>query len=135
MNRKARILVVDDEDVVRLAYAAVLSGDYETHTAADGEQALRAMQRNPADVVLLDLRMPGPGGLDVLKAIKDKWPESEVVIITGYPSVESAKAAVRHGAFDYLAKPVGPDQVAGAARNALIHKQWTLRGNLTRSIP
>ena len=124
---RARILVIDDEAVVRLSYAMSLAADYETLTASDGTQALSLMQSAPADVVMLDERMPGLQGLEVLKAIKAGWPESEVVIITGFPSVDSAKEAVRLGAFDYLAKPVGPDEVLGAARNALLRKQWTLR--------
>jgi two-component system response regulator AtoC len=127
---RARILVIDDDEVVRLSYAMSLAADYEMQTASDGRQALSLMQRLPADVVLLDQRMPGMHGLEVLKAIKSRWPESEVVMITGYPSVESAKEAVRLGACDYLSKPVGPDEVLGAARNALLHKQWTLREQL-----
>jgi len=127
MTTRARILVIDDDEVVRLSYAMSLAADYETQTAPDGERGLSLMQRSPADVVLLDQRMPGMHGLEVLKAIKARWPESEVVIITGYPCVASAKEAVRLGAFDYLAKPVGPDEVSGAARNALLHKRWSLR--------
>ena len=131
---KARILVVDDDDVVRLSYAASLAGAYDIGLAASGAQALEDMQRAPADVVLLDLRMPGAGGLDVLADLKQRWPESEVVIITGFPCVDTAKEAVRRGAFDYLAKPVDPDDVVGATRNALTHKRWTLRSNPSRRL-
>jgi DNA-binding NtrC family response regulator len=126
-NSKARVLVVDDEQVVRLSYERSLAADFDAHSAPDGEQALREMKREPADVVLLDLRLPGAQGLEVLEAMKRQWPETEVVVITGYPSVDSAKQAVRLGAADYLAKPVGPDEVTSAARNALLRKQWTLR--------
>jgi ActR/RegA family two-component response regulator len=66
------------------------------------------------------------GRMEVLKAIKDKWPETEVVIITGYPSIETVKEAVRLGACDYLAKPVGPDDVFNAANDAVMQKKWTL---------
>jgi len=131
MTSKASILIVDDEEVVRLSYAMILArADCETQTAWDGDEALHAMERHPFDVVLLDLRMPGADGMAVLKALKARWPESEVVIITGYPTVESAKEAVRLGAYDYLAKPVGPDEVIGVARGALVRKQWTLRDNV-----
>jgi len=126
-NSKARVLVVDDEQVVRLSYERSLAADFDAHSAPDGEQALREMKREPADVVLLDLRLPGAQGLEVLEAMKRQWPETEVVVITGYPSVNSAKQAVRLGAADYLAKPVGPNEVTSAARNALLRKQWTLR--------
>jgi len=63
----------------------------------------------------------------VLKTIKARWPDSEVVMITGYPNVETAKEAVRCGAFDYLAKPVAPDAVIHAARSAALRKRWALR--------
>jgi DNA-binding NtrC family response regulator len=85
------------------------------------------MEQNPFDVVLLDMRMPGQDGLSVLRTIKQKWPESEVVIITGYPTVDSAKEAVRLGAYDYVAKPVGPQDVINAADGAMTRKQWALR--------
>lgn len=127
---KARVLVVDDEEIVRRGFARSLAADFEAHTATDGADALHAMERRPADVVLLDVRMPGAHGLEVLKAMKQKWPDTEVVIITGYPSVESAKEAVRFGAGDYLAKPVGPCEIIDATRNAVARKRWTLRNQL-----
>ena len=87
----------------------------------------RRWSRNPFDVVLLDMRMPGQDGLSVLRTIKQKWPESEVVIITGYPTVDSAKEAVRLGAYDYVAKPVGPQDVINVTDGAITRKQWALR--------
>jgi ActR/RegA family two-component response regulator len=65
--------------------------------------------------------------MTVLRNIKQNWPESEVIIITGYPAVESAKQAVTLGAYDYLAKPAGPDDVINAANAAMLHKRWVLR--------
>jgi DNA-binding NtrC family response regulator len=93
----------------------------------NGNEALRVMEQHAFDVVLLDLRMPGMHGMAVLKTIKGRWPESEVIIITGYPTVESAKEAVTLGAYDYLAKPVDPDDVINAANGAMLHKRWALR--------
>src|SRR5665647_2648601 len=90
-------------------------------------RALATMEQNPFDVVLLDMRMPGQDGLSVLRTIKQKWPESEVVIITGYPTVDSAKEAVRLGAYDYVTKPVGPQDVINVADGAMTLKQWALR--------
>jgi len=125
---KTKILVVDDEEVVRLSYLRTLSGQHcNVDMVADGKDALQMMSQQPFDVVLLDLRMPGMDGMTVLKTIKQKWPESEVIVITGYPAVESAKAAVTLGAYGYLAKPVGPDDVINAANGAMLHKRWTLR--------
>ena len=128
MDARASILVVDDEESVRRSYTRLLGEvDCDAQAAGDGEQALRAMERHPADAVLLDLKMPGAGGLEVLEALKRRWPESEVVVITGYPTVESAKRALQLGACGYLAKPVDPDEVIDAARGALRRKRWALR--------
>jgi DNA-binding NtrC family response regulator len=120
MNETRKVLVVDDEEIVRLSHMRTLAGQNCTVDAANGgEEALAKMQSDPADVVLMDLRMPGMDGLSTLKAIKAKWPQTEVVIITGYPSVLTAREAVNLGAFDYLAKPVGPDTVLAVANQAM----------------
>lgn len=127
MNRTPAVLIVDDEEIVRRGYARILSGaQCRTDAVWDGDEALRAMERQPYDVVLLDLRMPGTDGMTVLKTIKQKWPECEVVVITGFPSIETAKESLRLGAYDFLAKPVGPDEVIGATRGAVTRKQWAL---------
>ncbi len=127
MTDKAKILVVDDDETVRRSYLRSLSGAYrDLQAAGDGEAALQAMEREPADVVLLDLRMPGPDGLSVLRTIKQRWPDSQVVIITGYPSIETVKEAVELGAQNYLAKPVGPAEVINATNGAVREKKWTL---------
>lgn len=132
MNHKANILIVDDEEVVRHSHLRSLADtDCNARVAIDGKQALDAMEQHPFDVVLLDLRMPGIDGMDVLKTIKQRWPDSEVVVITGYPSIESAKQAVRLGAFNYLTKPVGPNDVIKAANDAMNQKRWALRSDLT----
>ena len=128
VNARTRILIVDDDDAVRLSYLRSLAGArYSVQAAWDGTEALRAMEQQPFDVILLDLRMPGMDGMSVLKAIKERWPESEVVIITGYPSLETVKEAVQLGACDYLSKPVGPHEVIHAANGALTRKKWALR--------
>lgn len=127
MNRKPDVLIVDDEEVVRRSYARILSGaQCNAEAVLSGDEALQAMERRPYDVVLLDLRMPGTDGMTVLRTIKQKWPESEVVVITGFPSIEGAKESVRLGAYDYLAKPVGPQDVIGATQGAVTRKQWAL---------
>ena len=128
MSAKAKVLVVDDEEVVRRSYVRTLSGESCSVVEAwNGREALLAMEKQPFDVVLLDQRMPGMDGMTVLKSIKEKWPGSEVIMITGYPAIESAKQAVTLGAYDYLAKPVGPDEVINAANAAVMHKKWALR--------
>ena len=103
--------------------------------AQDGDEAIRLMEEDPCDVILLDIRMPGLDGMDVLKIIKERWPDSEVVVITGYPTIESAKEAVRLGACNYIAKPVAPDDVIKAANDAMTQKRWALRSatNISKS--
>jgi two-component system response regulator HydG len=73
--------------------------------------------------------MPDLDGMDVLKIVKERWPDCEVVVITGYPSIESAKEAVRLGANNYLAKPLGPDDIIKAANDAMTQKRWALRSD------
>jgi DNA-binding NtrC family response regulator len=127
MSEQTNILVVDDEEIVRRAHLRTLTSAHcNVKLVLNGEEALREMERHPFDVVLLDLRMPGMDGMSVLRTIKEKWPESEVIIITGYPSVETAKEAIRIGAYDYLAKPVGPDDVIGVTSAAMTQKKWAL---------
>ncbi|MGA9572640.1 MAG: response regulator [Lysobacterales bacterium] len=130
MNNKANILIVDDEEVVRHSHLRSLQGtDCNARAAEDGMQAIQVMEQSPFDVVLLDLRMPGLDGMDVLKTIKQRWPNSEVVVITGYPCLESAKEALRLGAFDYLTKPLGPAELIKAANGAMNQKRWALHSD------
>ncbi|MEK7874705.1 MAG: response regulator [Pseudomonadota bacterium] len=135
MDEKTKILIVDDDEVVRRSHLRSLAGaNCDVKAVWNGTEALRAMAEDPFDVVLLDLRMPGLDGIAVLRTIKEKWPESEVVIITGYPTIESAKEAVQLGAYDYLAKPVGPDDVISAANAAVMRKKWALHADRTNRI-
>jgi DNA-binding NtrC family response regulator len=127
MNAKAKILVIDDEEVVRLSYMRTLASEHcNVQVVNSGHDAIALMESQTFDVVLLDMNMPGMDGLSVLKVIKQRWPECEVVIITGYPGVDSAKQAVSLGAYDYLSKPAGPDDVINAANGAMTHKRWAL---------
>jgi len=130
MNDKANILIVDDEEVVRLSHLRSLENtDCNARAAEDGRQAISVMEEQAFDVVLLDLRMPDLDGMDVLKTIKQRWPSSEVVVITGYPSIETAKQAVRLGAFNYLTKPLDPNELRKAANDAVTQKRWSLRSD------
>jgi DNA-binding NtrC family response regulator len=128
MNAAANILIVDDEEVVRQSYMRILASTHsKVRSAWTWEQLRQAIEDERFDLVLLDLRMPGMDGMAVLRALKQQSPESEVIIITGYPTLDSAKEALTLGAFDYLTKPVGPDHVIEAANAAVLHKRWALR--------
>lgn len=125
-TQQARILIVDDEEVVRRSFMRILEGNCKVQAVWNWAQVAEAMQQDPADVVLLDLRMPEMDGISVLRALKQRWPESEVIVITGYPTLETAKQAVSLGAYDYLTKPINPEQVIHASNAAWLHKRWAL---------
>lgn len=102
-----RILIIEDETIVRESIRDWLTeGGYLVETASDGEQALQIIPERDFDLVLLDLRLPGKNGIEVLKESRKIRPNLKVVIITGYPSVETAVQAMKQGAIDYLPKPL-----------------------------
>ncbi len=102
----AYILVVDDEGAIRYSISKTLQRvGYQVHTAASGEEALEMMQRQEYDVVLTDIRMPGLTGVELLSRIKERAPDSVVILLTGYASLETAIESLRLGAHDYLVKP------------------------------
>jgi len=125
MQDKTKVLVIDDEEVVRLSHRRILAGErFNVETVLNGVEGLELLERQPVDVVLLDLRMPGLDGISVLRTIKEKWPDIEVVVITGYPSIETAKEAIQLGAYDYLAKPAHPDDIMKVTSGAVMQKKW-----------
>ena len=110
--RKLDILVVDDEDIVRLFLHDILEAvGHRVTTANDGLEAIDCIDRNTFDIIFTDIKMPRADGIQVLKRAKEVCPDTEVVVITGYASLESAAKAVHYGAYDYLAKPF--DQTSG----------------------
>ena len=105
MSRE-RILVVDDEFHLRESIRIVLEKEgYEVFTAASGEEALEKLEAQPAQVVISDIKMPGMDGIQLLRGIKAQYPETEVVMLTGYPTIEMAVNAIKLGAYDYITKP------------------------------
>src|SRR5579871_717725 len=106
------LLIVDDERAIREACREVaVSLGYSAYIADSAEQAYRALDCQNFDAVLLDLRLPGAGGLDALRRIKDRRPEAVVVVVTGYGTVQSAVQAMKHGAYDYVTKPFSVDEL------------------------
>lgn len=111
-----RVLVVDDEPVVCQSVKRILEHrGFEVHPIMSGKEALRQLESTPYDLVVLDLKMPDMDGYEVLQAIKQRWPEVKVIVVTGYASVESAVRCVRNGAEQYLAKPFTPSELVAAA--------------------
>jgi DNA-binding NtrC family response regulator len=128
---KARILVIDDEEIIRLSTKRVLEPQgYLVKTPASVSLALSLVEQESWDLVLLDLKMPEMDGLEVLRKVKELAPETEVVIVTGYGTIQSAVSALHLGAYDYVEKPLNPDALTNAVRRALEHRAL-LTENLT----
>lgn len=106
MTQPLAVLVVDDDEVFLQQFAAVVAEEgHEVVAAPSAARALVELERRPFDVVFTDLRMPRRSGLDLLKEIARRWPNTRVVVVTGYATVETAVEAMRTGAFDYVQKP------------------------------
>jgi len=117
---RPHIAVLDDEEIVRRELSRSLEKEgYETESFADGESALRRLAEAKFDLLLCDLRLPGLDGIEVMKAARAADPSSEVIILTGYASVESAIAAIRAGAFHYVTKPLKMAELKVLVQRAL----------------
>lgn len=120
---RARILVVDDKENLLKLFEKILSEPYELTTAGDGAAALERISLETFDVIVSDIRMPGADGFEVLRAAKAKSPDTEVILMTAYASVQKAVEAIREGAYDYLTKPFDPDEVGLVVARALERKR------------
>ena len=106
------VLIVDDERSIREACREIAhSLGFSAHIADSAEQAFRALELQAFDLVLLDLRLPGSGGLDALRRIRERRPDTLVVVVTGYGTVQSAVQAMKNGAYDYVTKPFSVDEL------------------------
>ena len=119
---KPKILVVDDEKVIREGCREVLTLEgFEVVLAENGEQGLEMIEKVHFDVVLLDLMMPGISGFDVLSHVKALHPDTSIIVITGYATVEHSIEAMKNGAFDFIPKPFSPDQLRVVVAKAIDH--------------
>jgi len=130
MSEQLRVLVVDDEEGIRLGVARVLERfvasfpdiaaeiSYEVKTAATGEAAVERLREATPDILLLDLKLPGIGGLDVLREARALEPPVLTIMITAYASVTTAVEATRGGTFDFLPKPFTPNEIKAVVRRA-----------------
>jgi DNA-binding response OmpR family regulator len=136
MPERARILVVDDESSIRLVLRDRLSqAGYEVTTAASGEEALGRLQEAAFDLMLLDLKMPGIDGLQVMEQATDLAPGTGVIILTAHATLDSAVQAMRHGGDDYLVKPASTEEILASVEKGLAKRRKRLRqGQLVRQI-
>ncbi len=128
-----KILVVDDEPSLRDVLSIMLKkAGYTTATAVDGEEAVSKVGKDIYDLVITDLKMPGMGGMDVLKAVKSASPDTVVLVVTAFGSAESAVEAMKLGAYDYLTKPFQIDEVQLIIRNALEKRRLSTENMLLK---
>ena len=132
MAKTPRVLVVDDDRVTRALLEEILAKEgYETDSADSGEAAVdKVKQSKDYDLVISDIRMGGKSGLDLLREIRALGGETEIILITGFGSMETAIEAVREGAFDYVSKPFKIDEIKLAAKRAIHQRQVLRSGNL-----
>lgn len=120
MNEPANILIIDDEESIRDSMSQVLHKEgYKVKAAVEGKEGLRLFSNETFQVVFLDLKLPGIRGMDILSRIKETSPETPVIVITGYASIESAVEAMKRGAFDYMVKPFTPEELRVITKRAL----------------
>lgn len=130
---KANILVVDDERSIRDSLELVLKEEgYEVATASDGNQAMELLQNRDFDIMITDLKMPGMDGIQLTKHCLQTYPQTSVIIITAYGSLETAIEALRLGAYDYILKPFEFDDVLIKVQNLIKHKELILENQALR---
>src|SRR5690606_25063508 len=118
MRKQKTVLIVDDDQGMRDTLAAILRKDYRVLTAASGETALGALRREDIDLMLLDVRLPGISGFEVLRVVKENYAMVEVIMISAINEVETAVQAMKHGAYHYITKDFDYDGLRSLVRNA-----------------
>ena len=130
-----RLLIIDDEtELLESLSTALGRRGMRVSTCSGGVQALDIMERHTFDVALLDIKMPGIDGMDLLPRIKQQYPLTEVLILTGHPTVGNAVEGLKTGAFDYIMKPCDTEELTGRIRSAFMKRQKTFRQVRDRQI-
>lgn len=118
-----KVLVIDDEAIVRISSERTLTPEgYEVRLASSGREGIEILEKESFGLILLDLKMPDMDGIAVLKVIMERWPETKVIIVTGYSTVETAVQALRLGAYNHIEKPFIPDALIAAVQEAFENK-------------
>ena len=135
LNPKARILAVDDEAIVLDSFRKILVvAGYSVDTVLTGPEALGLVRKNHYDFVFTDFKMPDMDGVEVTKAVKHLRPDVDVIMITGYASIESAVETMKHGAMDYVQKPFAEDELVDLVNKLVIRRQARLEKEIEPSI-
>ena len=120
ISYKAKVLVVDDEKRIRDGCRTVLSQEgFEVAVAEDGYQGLKMIEAGHFDIILLDLMMPGVSGMDILEGVKVHHPDTVIIVITGYATLEHSVEAMKKGAFDFISKPFSPQDLRAVVAKAI----------------
>lgn len=128
-----RILVVDDEQIIRESLSFVLKKEgYQVEEAANGREALTKQESRPFDVVVSDIEMPEMRGMELLEHITKRTPQTFVIMVTAFASIETAVAALRKGAYDYVLKPIDFDDILLRIKRLLEHRALSLENSLLR---
>jgi DNA-binding response OmpR family regulator len=128
MSQLSRILVVDDEGSIRQTLSAMLSrAGYDVTSAGDGEEAVALLEQQAFDLLLVDLKMPGMGGMQVVAAARQRQPDIAVIVLTGHGSLDTAIEGIHQGIFDYLLKTSEPSSVMERVKAALAAREKALR--------
>jgi DNA-binding response OmpR family regulator len=128
MLQSARLLIVDDERTTRLSLSEIFTlRGATTSTAADGREALDLLQNNEFDLIILDIKMPGLSGPQVLEYVQEHAPGTVCVLLTAHATIDSAIHALRQGAFDYILKPAQPKTIIEVVERGLAKRQEILR--------
>jgi len=134
MGDSGHILLIDDEAALRHTLARIFQrAGFDITTSASGQEGLALLSQQPFDLVYLDIRMPDMNGLEVLRAIHAKFPEMPVVLFTAQPDLSSALEALRHGATDYLLKPLQPQKVIDRTQSILAGREKERRKRVIQS--
>jgi len=134
LEEEASVLIVDDELGPRESLRMILKPIFNVHTVENGEEALRFIRQEPVNLVTLDLKMPGIPGIEVLKEIKDYNPDIEVIVLTGYGSLNTAVEALRYGALDYINKPFDVPQVERIVRKGIEKNKTNMSAMLQKAM-
>ena len=119
-----RVLIIDDEDqFVDAVVERLRLRGFEANGVTSGQDAMELLHQRSYDVVLLDVKMPGLGGLEVIRKVKEKWPDLQVVMLTGHGSTQDAEEGMQLGAFKYVMKPVKIDDLISIIHEASGQKQ------------
>lgn len=129
MVNQARILIVDDDPKMReLLYECLAPLGYDVEPSHSGQHALELFEAGPFTVAILDLMLPDLSGVEMLRRIRERWPETEIIVLTGYASLETAIEALRSGAYDYVTKPFDAHTIQATVRRAV--EKYRFRGRL-----